>query len=653
MTGAQGDAERKREAAMAQLRERFKSTIGNTLTAFRQLSAQLATTPASPEVVETLRRELHRVRGTAGSYGFHAASELAAQLEERAVRWTREPTLEPSERSSIIQHFAAALELAFRVEDTPSGEIAAHRTLVLVDAPPHLADPIRAEAALRGYRIAALSLAQASLSMLREIEPHVIAVPVAQYPRVAEICWSIGVPLIILEERERAQRTPLVPAPVGGMVSVDVTSGVAPVFEVAERLVLRSSWTGATILALDDDPSILAMVRFVLEGPDVRVVTLEDPTKLREEIDRVLPTLLLLDISMPGFSGIEIARTLRQDDALRDLPIVMLSSEIDSASRAAAHEAGADEFVPKPIVALELKARVQSRLERHRLSRLADGLHPVTGLPMLTRSQNDAEDALRAIRERDERYTIAVIRPVGGEAAGDAAAAWLRESHRIATALRSAAPMIGYFEGTGMIAVFDRPAERVSEMLNALVAGTTPETAWKAGIVDGESLPGEDFSALRRAAEEALDVALRADGEHVHRWQRDEAMLAPDVIVVEDDPALSDMLQYALRATGFTYRAFGNGRVALDHLVKVKVGTKRPFVLLDVDLPGLDGYSLHEQLRVQRPGDFHVVFLTVHASESDQLRALRSGAMDYITKPINLRVLMAKMQTWMEARGRL
>ena len=102
----------------------------------------------------------------------------------------------------------------------------------------------------------------------------------------------------------------------------------------------------------------------------------------------------------------------------------------------------------------------------------------------------------------------------------------------------------------------------------------------------------------------------------------------------------------------FTSRAFDNGRVALQELLALRTGATRLFVLLDVDLPGMDGYTLHERLREERPGAFDVVFITVHASESDQLRALRAGAMDYIMKPLNLRILMAKMSSWRAARDR-
>jgi CheY-like chemotaxis protein len=129
------------------------------------------------------------------------------------------------------------------------------------------------------------------------------------------------------------------------------------------------------------------------------------------------------------------------------------------------------------------------------------------------------------------------------------------------------------------------------------------------------------------------------------------AARVPDVIVVEDDPSLADMLSYALGTTGYSFRHYANGPAALEALLVLDTAGRCPLVLLDVDLPGLDGVSLHERLRAKRPGVFAVVFMTVHAAEAEQIRAYRAGAMDYLVKPVNMRVLVAKLPSWIERAG--
>jgi CheY-like chemotaxis protein/HPt (histidine-containing phosphotransfer) domain-containing protein len=127
-----------------------------------------------------------------------------------------------------------------------------------------------------------------------------------------------------------------------------------------------------------------------------------------------------------------------------------------------------------------------------------------------------------------------------------------------------------------------------------------------------------------------------------------DATDVPEVIVVEDDPALAELLTFGLEARGYRFRHFRNGREALDVLktMETRGAPKPPLLLLDVDLPALDGYSIFEELQQECPGKFRVVFTTVHGSETEQLRGLEAGAMDYMVKPMSLRVALEKIRRW-------
>src|SRR5439155_1726158 len=83
--------------------------------------------------------------------------------------------------------------------------------------------------------------------------------------------------------------------------------------------------------------------------------------------------------------------------------------------------------------------------------------------------------------------------------------------------------------------------------------------------------------------------------------------------------ALAGLLEYGLRARGYRFVTFRNGRDALDALLALDVGELHPLLLLDVDLPALDGYSILDTLTRERPGQYRVVFTTVHGDESEQL----------------------------------
>jgi DNA-binding response OmpR family regulator len=126
----------------------------------------------------------------------------------------------------------------------------------------------------------------------------------------------------------------------------------------------------------------------------------------------------------------------------------------------------------------------------------------------------------------------------------------------------------------------------------------------------------------------------------------DTPVTAPEVIYVEDDAALAELLEYGLRSQGYRFLAFRNGREALGALLALDVQGTRPLLLLDVDLPALDGYSIVGALERDRPGVYRVVFTTVHGTEEEQLRGLEAGALDYLVKPISLRVALEKIKRW-------
>ena len=130
-----------------------------------------------------------------------------------------------------------------------------------------------------------------------------------------------------------------------------------------------------------------------------------------------------------------------------------------------------------------------------------------------------------------------------------------------------------------------------------------------------------------------------------------EAWFRDEVIVVEDDRALADMISYAIESTGRAVTVYYDGVEALRALVALQDNGTRRVVLLSVDLSGIDGHTLHERLQEVRPGAFLVAFMSARASEADQIRALRAGAVDYLVKPVSISVLLEKIRAWLTLGG--
>ena len=118
------------------------------------------------------------------------------------------------------------------------------------------------------------------------------------------------------------------------------------------------------VLVVDDEESILEMIRFVLEQAGMKALTAASPYEAVVLIDDQPPDLILMDWMMPGVSGIELTRRLRKDEKTRDIPILMLTARVTEDDIVTGLEAGADDYLIKPFSPRELQARIKALLRR-------------------------------------------------------------------------------------------------------------------------------------------------------------------------------------------------------------------------------------------------------------------------------------------------
>jgi DNA-binding response OmpR family regulator len=118
------------------------------------------------------------------------------------------------------------------------------------------------------------------------------------------------------------------------------------------------------VLIADDDPDILSLVKLRLERSGYDVVLAGDGQQALETARERTPDLALLDVMMPKLDGYELTARLRQEDATRRLPVILLTARVQESDIARGIEAGADDYVKKPFSTHELRDRVQAVLGR-------------------------------------------------------------------------------------------------------------------------------------------------------------------------------------------------------------------------------------------------------------------------------------------------
>jgi diguanylate cyclase (GGDEF)-like protein len=421
----------------------------------------------------------------------------------------------------------------------------------------------------------------------------------------------------------------------------------------------------AAVLAVDDDPAVLEAVRFVLEPHGVRVDTLTEPDRFWEVLEASAPDVVLLDVDMPHVNGLELCRVLRNDPRWKSVPVVFLTSRTDPTTVQEVFAAGADDFVGKPFVGPELGARIHNRLERVRMQRALAETDALTGVPNRRGSEEVLERFLRLAAGQGDPLAVGVVdldcfKGVNdrcGHAVGDEVLA------RVARVLQKrfrAEDVVARWGGeefvVGMYGMDKSDGvQRLAEALEVLREetftapdGETFGVTFSAGVSEFAT-DGRDLQSLYRSADAAMYAAKQAGRDRVlpAGWTpaHGEGPRTVDVLVVEDDPAIARLLQHALETRGLRHEWVSSGERASAMLTGPAPEVRARVVLLDVDLPGLDGLGVLRLMARERMLErTRVIMLTVRTHENEVVRALEMGAFDHVSKPFSVPVLLQRIR---------
>lgn len=260
------------------------------------------------------------------------------------------------------------------------------------------------------------------------------------------------------------------------------------------------------ILVVDDQPSIAGLMSQLLTIRGYSVVTASNAEQAEAEVRRQPPDLILSDVMMPGKSGYDLCRTMKENAATRLIPFVLITGLSDSSDKVRGIEAGADDFLNKPVLAEELIARVKSLL---RLKEFTDELETADSVLC----------TLGLIVEGRDPYTEGHCERLALRAADLGRHLGLDEDSIIA--LRRG----GYLHDLGKIAVPDEILKKGADL--------TPEE-WQ--VMKQHPITGENICKPLRSLRLVLPIIR-------HHHEHSDGSGYPDGLTAADIPVLPRILQ--------------------------------------------------------------------------------------------------------------
>lgn len=518
--------------------EQVKETVDRRVTVLEQAVTLLHKNQLSDELRQQAEREAHRLAGSLGMFGSDEGSRLAQEIEPLF----EQGQLLSSKQMQYLSQLVTALRQELQhmnSEQAPEIEAVSepvdHRPwLLIISSNRSFTKQMTAETPRWGMRSQVMSNPVAAREQIADKRPDLALLDITSVNAIdnylmllAELSACIPpVPsLVLTDQNNLIDRVKVTQMGAGRVLQQPITTH--QVLEAANQVLQHARPTPAMVMAVDDDMQVLTSLQRLLIPWGLHVSILDNPLLFLDTLAATHPDLLILDVEMPGVSGIDLCHLVRNDPQWSGLPVLFLTAHTDAETMHRVFAVGADDYVCKPIVGPELVTRIFNRLERSRLLKSLAETDALTGVANRRKSAQALTEFLQWCRHCQqplcfgliELESLKQINQQHGHAAGDEVLARLGELLR--QSIRSD-DVVGRWGGAefvmGMAGLTKEDgARRLTELRNALQRlefkapnGTLFQTTLRMGVVQYPQ-NGDNLHLLYQAAQ--IQLSQNEDGE--------------------------------------------------------------------------------------------------------------------------------------------
>lgn len=457
------------------LRDDYAARLPNEIESLRDLASNLSEPGLQRDALDQLSQKLHKLAGSAGSFGFPDLGKQAKKLELQAQAWLAEARLD----IGMLRVFAVAIAtLNGQIQGdnaktiplvSQSAPLKTNTLIYVLEDDPDVAAEVCMTLRHFGHQVEHFAtIAAAEVEVLRRPPDFMICdIMFTEEGRetpeaVARLQQHLPAPIPVIFVSTRTDFDAYHAAVRAGAVGYFLKPlDIIRLVECFEYYLDRHRSAPYRVLIIDDDLALAEHYKLVLNSADIRAEVSNNPREIFEKLQDFHPELILLDINMPGCNGTELAQVIRLNQDWLRVPITYLSSEQDVEKRAVAMGRAGDDFLSKPLGDRELITAVSVRAARSR--QLSDALDrdSLTGLLKHSRIKEQVDAELsRAVRAGENLSVVMLdldhfkqVNDTYGHPAGDKVIKAI--AHLLRQRLRKT-DAVGRYGGEEFVAVLPR-----------------------------------------------------------------------------------------------------------------------------------------------------------------------------------------------------
>lgn len=650
------------------LRQNYEKTIYNKIETLMSLVESVQQEPTLEHVTE-LKETIHKIGGSAGSYGYPSVSALCKEMVIEISNKISSQSFDNKEWLNSLDEFIKKVKFCFQTSTYQEPQkILIHTslprpTLYVIDNDIAFLELLKRVSVQFPLELFVESNPQLAIEQLRAVDFNPQAMIINQEFENS----SIKAFDLIEIQRSKMNRQATLFALLLEKDNVDIRieamqKGVDYIFRkpVSAYILLKSmndaleikSLSHIKVLILDDDTDFCSFVIAALTEIGVTVRAIHDSSDLFKTLEEFNPNILLLDLVLPKYNGLNVLKTLRQDMTYNNLIIVIVTSSEETSTSVSAYSANADDILYKPLDRTILQKRIISLSERQLLSQdLLDQNY--TGLDHLKALLTELHECLIKSGRSDHHLALFEIANFKDWILQNGHAAAKNLLIAISNQLQWEADqkMKCYSYNSSVFAiVFEEGSLKNIEvrMYNFLKALSKRENNASISFICSIIPLSKQFGNaqdLLKAAEKGLIEANRIETGPIKIqavFPKGESQDKKEVIIIDSDQDLLNILKQAFESHGLVVKTFLEGGEALKELYKRGEELLPSLMIAERNLPDMDGMDLYLKLKNRFRAPPPLFILTVFSSDKDVSEGIRQGVLEYIIKPFNISILVQK-----------